>query len=284
MARLIFALFVVIASIATSYAQESVRMERDFDIARAIRIIYGNDNGNWNPRITCNKTTYMKLDVKRFVPEGDYEAQVALLSRFHADGFDKYYMLTKTAWDSCHACSVVFGVFLWKKGDSGWQLEQADKCFGLFGNTGDFWGRMYLVPVAVNKFGVMLEDKSTFTGETSLHFALITDWKNQFKVVLDGLGENSYYGGCDDVPPSSTCFDYSSIIHFSTEPYSVEIDFSGTYPSKTRPNTFKSSLVCSYDPLMGEYVKNNDPKVRCLSDLPFQKDVSEDGTETKPTD
>lgn len=266
----------------TCHAQEKLILKGDFSAAKAMELIYGNFSAEkrvstWKPGIVCNRTTYGAIDLGSRVGKEDFEARIASLTGFHANGSDKYYMLTGTRWDTCHACQPILGVFLWKKQKQGWLLEKSDKCFGVFGSYGNLPHKIYPVQILRDKFGMMLEETYTSTGESTLHYLLITDWGNRFKVVLDGLGANSYDGGCDDSPPSPLCHSFSSNIYFSADRGSVQVYYSGTYPRKTRKGTRSTILnwdvMCNYDAARGTYVKSGSQKSKCLGNLPFQKSI-----------
>jgi len=109
-------------------AQERIVIEGDFTAAKAMKRIYGNfDDGKkvsvWKPGITCDHKTFDRYydadQIKEVMGDDDFEARVASIKRFRANGSDKYYMLTATTWADCHACRPVLGVFLWKKQKGG---------------------------------------------------------------------------------------------------------------------------------------------------------------------
>jgi hypothetical protein len=150
-------------------------------------------------------------------------------------------------------------------------------CSGMSGRFTGIRNKIYLVQISQDKFGIMLEETYTSTGETELHYRLITDWGDRFKVALDGLGANSYVGGCSDSPPSPLCHSYSSQIYFSADSGFVEVDYSGTYLRKTRKgiknNVLNWNVMCNYNEARGEYVKSGNQQSRCLDNLPFQKSI-----------
>jgi len=273
-------------SSATCSAQERVVLEGDFTAAKAMKRIYGNfDDGKkasvWKPGITCDHKTFdMYYDadqIKEHMGDDDFEARAASVKRFRANGADKYYMLTSTTWAICHACRPVLGVFLWKKQKEGWLLEKGDRCFGTFGSYGELPETNYIVRMSPDKFGIMLLETYFATGGAFLYYRLITDWENRFKLVLSGLGDESYDMGCTPPGCSWLRHAYSSRIRFSAKRSSVVIDYSGTYIRKTpkglKRSALKQRVTCDYDSEAGEYVKKNDRSSKCLEQLPFQESI-----------
>jgi len=267
-------------------ADDNLNLIGEFDTAKAMQLIYGNFDvqkqvSTWKPGVVCNKTTYRDEDIRTLLPEPeeDFESKVALLSGFSVNGVDKYHMLTSTTWDDCHACRPILGIFVWKKQKKGWQLESADKCFGMFGSWGALPEKISLVQLDAAKFGVMFEETNTAQMETILYYNLITQWNKVFKVALDGLAADSYEyeDGCDKKPPLPLCYDYSSQMRFLPDKSLVSIKYSGTYLVKTSKGEERKpldySLLCTYDNDQGEYVKNENHKSKCLDGLFFQKRI-----------
>jgi hypothetical protein len=171
---------------------------------------------------------------------------------------------------SCHVCTPLLGVSLFKKSVSGWTVEASQQLKiggGVDGNP----PQAELFQFGPQHFGIKLKLDSSAQGEEATDVSFLVPWAGSFSNSLNVRIENDNLEGCG--PQSyrqSLCFSFHKTIKFvagdDPEYYDVIIETSGTHLAQTNLGYFvediSGTVRTPFD--QGSYVSKEERKRQAL--------------------
>ena len=175
-----------------------LRVPRGFDLAGAMKSIYG----NYNP--IANSSTALTpegaADESSFFTGKQVTVRPFFATTVEEGGQRKVFLLTYATplgqgdFD-CHACAPLLGAFAFSAEKSGWTLTASSKAATIFGQ----WGHpadASLIRIGPDRHGVKLEETVSGQGENTVIMAMLVPWDKAFETALQAWIGDDDSGTC----------------------------------------------------------------------------------------
>jgi len=240
----------------SAVSQQSV--PADFDLARAMKLLYG----NYDPLAHTSTFRLTKSYPHTFFDKpGKVDARAFLTVGASDGGAMKVFLLTAAVPHGspefdCHACAPVIGAAVFAKNGAGWAVEASNREFDVIGN----WGgppTAEIVRLGPERMGFELKPGNTNQGETVGSVMILLAWKGGIREVFDAETISTETSDCGD--GMGQCRDKSGEISFvrgEDEDYDdIVLTISGTEINAKTGKEEKVRRVQNWKYSDGKYVQ-----------------------------
>src|SRR5271154_4283609 len=240
----------------SAVSQQSV--PADFDLARAMKLLYG----NYDPLAHTSTFRLTKSYPHTFFDKpGKVDARAFLTVGASDGGAMKVFLLTAAVPHGspefdCHACAPVIGAAVFAKNGAGWAVEASNREFDVIGN----WGgppAAEIVRLGPERMGFELKPGNTNQGETVGSVMILLAWRGGIHEAFEAETISTETSDCGD--GMGQCRDKSGEIEFvrGADPDydDIVLTISGTETSEKTGKDEKVRRVQNWKFSDGKYVR-----------------------------
>lgn len=262
---ILFAALLILVScfpkLSAQTSHEPSRTNQTFDIAQAMRMLYGNYD-------VKKQISVASLPKDKLSLPGAGEGPLTVRPLFHAflsDGGVQSFMLVTYAVPpayGCHGCAPVIGMAVYSQKGLNWKMDASNRAVTLAGGWGEPPKDVKLVQIGPNRHGVQVTDVGGGQGETTTVLKLLIPWNGAVNLGLERIVADDDSGDCgpeESLPCYANRRTLTFIPNEKGEYYNLELKLMGTdLPVSDADNSKRARKVTGVESLKfenGKYVQ-----------------------------